>query len=330
MTLLAGDLGGTKTLLRLSDESGNILCESRFPSGDFGGLEPMVAEFLGRDNHRKAISAACFAVAGPVSHSESQSTARITNLPWCLSSTELAGVCNAPVSLINDFEAVAHGIGELDGADLRVIHAGAAQTGKPRVVLGAGTGLGVCQIVPTASGAMVMPSEGGHADFAPSNAQQLGLLRFLWERHGHVSYDRVLSGPGLAAIFEYLADIEGVQSEPAIRDILTSRDVPAAVTAAARSNVAVARKSVDMFVDVYAAQAGNLALVSLALGGVYVAGGIAPKIIDELDSSRFREGFIAKGRMRELLERTPVAVVLNEQVGLLGALAVARSAARSR
>lgn len=326
MRILTGDIGGTKTLLRISDASlgpNGVRYEKRYSSVEFPSLEPMVIQFLA-DAGEMHIDSACFAVAGPVRRVDQATHSRITNLPWVLDSAALAVKCGLPrVQLVNDFEAVGYGIDVLKAEELFPLIPGLTDRSRPRLVIGAGTGLGVCQLVPSADGTQVFPSEGGHIDFAPTTELQQTFLRFMWKRHGsRVSYDRVVSGPGLAAIFEFLVESESANDDAGVREILAADDMPRAVSTH-QASVPLARRALDMFIEIYGALAGNLALVTLATGGVYIGGGIAPKLIDELRRGSFAQAFLNKGRLRALLENMPLQVIMRPDVGLLGAAALA-------
>lgn len=329
MRILTGDIGGTKTLLRITDmgrESTRVRFEKRYRSTEFVSLEPMVQQFLAEAGEMH-IDSACFAVAGPVRRVDQSTQSRITNLPWLLDSATLATKCGLPhVQLVNDFEAIGYGIDELETEELAMLRPGETDRSRPRLVLGAGTGLGVCQLIPSTTGTQVLPSEGGHVDFAPTTELQQDFLRFMWRRHGsRISYDRVVSGPGLEALFEFLVDSEGAQGNTHVTEILAADDVPLAISSS-QAELRLARRAVDLFLEIYGAQAGNLALVTLPVGGVYIAGGIAPKLINELRRGGFIESFLDKGRLRPLLETMPVQVVMRPDVGLLGAAALARRA----
>lgn len=300
--VLAGDIGGTKTLLLLAEADGlRPVKEERFENRDYPNFSAILARFL--DNHRP--TAACFAVAGPVADNR----ANMTNLPWTLDGHALAEELGLPVRLINDFEAVGYGIDALTEADLETLQAGEPQPKGVRAVLGAGTGLGEGFMVWQGAGYKVFPSEGSHADFAPADEKQEGLLHYLREKYGHVSWERVVSGPGLAEIYVYLG---GGGAEPA-----------AIAEAALAGTDSAAVEALEIFVSVYGAEAGNLALKLLPKGGLYVAGGIAPKILAKMKDGGFLEAFLAKGRFAGLLATIPVQVVKNPKVGLLGAALVA-------
>ncbi|HUX65007.1 glucokinase [Sulfuricella sp.] len=318
-TLLAGDIGGTKTLLRLSEE-GRVLTERRFESAAYAGLEPIIAEFL-RDCPSHSIASACFGVAGPVDGGQ----ANITNLPWRIDAAAIAAEFGiTQVQLINDFQAVAYGIEALGADDLLTLQAGVPLERGVRAVIGAGTGLGEGFMVWQGDHYEALPSEGSHADFAPADMWQAELLRYLAARFGHVSYERLASGPGLANIFNFLCDSEEGRASQELLAAIREGDPSAAISRfALAGNDRLAAEALDLFIRIYGAEAGNLALKVLARGGVYVAGGIAPQIIEKLKDGRFLKAFADKGRYAELLATIPVHVVLNPNVGLMGAERVA-------
>jgi glucokinase len=315
-TVLAGDLGGTKTWLRLSCD-GVAMRERRYDSAAFSGLIQMIADFLGET----VPVGACFGVAGPVRGD----TAQITNLPWRIDAGEIAARFGIHrVSLINDFQAVAYGIEALPAGDLLTLQDGQAQVHGPRAVIGAGTGLGEGYLVWQGTHYQALPSEGSHADFAPADEIQAALWRWLAQRFGHVSWERVVSGPGLADIYEFLRQRGEFAEAPELAAAMRAGDPSAAISEyALKRGDALASAALDLFVAAYGAEAGNLALKILAAGGVYVAGGIAPKIVERLRAGGFLRAFLAKGRFADLLATIPVHVVLNPQVGLLGAEVIA-------
>lgn len=317
--ILAGDVGGTKTLLALYDAAGGALREKIYPSTEFDSLAEILRRFLGEAGS-EPLEAACFAVAGPVIEGRS----RPTNLPWELDEPALAEVLGARVKLVNDLEGAAHGLLTLGPDDLALLQPGIQRRGN-LAVIAAGTGLGEAIVVRAGEGYHVVASEGGHADFAPRSDLEAALLGYLRREYGHVSYERLLSGPGLQNLYRFLRD-SGVAPEPGwLRDRLAEED-PAAVI----SEVGLAAghplcsQALDLFVSIYAAEAGNLALKALALGGVYVAGGIAPKILPKLRDGAFTRAFADKGRLADLMRSLPVRVVLNPHVALIGAATVAR------
>lgn len=330
MIALYGDIGGTKTLLQLAEvtpDNLSVIAEQRYPSQDYSEFDSVVSHFLKEycAHNTNKIDAACFGVAGPVIEVAAGQQASITNLPWLMDSTHLEQKYQiARVKLINDFVAVGYGIEALSAADFETL-----QTGKPtdnanKLIIGAGTGLGVAQLIWLGSGYQVIATEGGHADFAPADISQLQLSQYLIERYGRSAMEFVLSGPGLTNVYSFLAQKNNQLETEQFKRIINSED-PAAVIAQAVENNddPTATAAMDLFVSSYGAQAGNFALGSLALGGVYIAGGIAPKIIRHLQKDAFIEAFNAKGKMASLMEQIPVQVVMNPNVGLLGSQAVA-------
>jgi glucokinase len=261
--------------------------------------------------------AVCLGVAGPVESGH----VKVTNLPWEVDAGELS-LCldGQPLRLINDFAAVGYGIEALADEDIQVLQAGIPVPRGVRAVLGAGTGLGQAILAWQDQGYEVLTGEGGHADFAPTDELQVGLLRFLRSRLGRACWENVLSGPGLANIYEYVREHGGATPSAALEQAAASGDTAAAVSDFALTGKdAVARQALDVFVEVYGAQAGNLALSCLPRGGLYVAGGIAPRILPALVTGAFLRAFRAKGPMSDLLASIPVRVVKNPAVGLLGA-----------
>jgi len=327
--VLVGDIGGTKTLLRLVDADTHLtLREQRYDSKAYATFGAVIAAFLQQPGSAAcAISAACFAVAGPVNRTEQASNVRTTNLPWFIESSTIAKQFNlARVVLLNDFEAVGYGITAVADDDLVVLQDRPRNLTKPKLVLGAGTGLGVCQLVPTSSGFSVLPSEGGHLDFAPNSEQEIRLWRHAEREFGHVSYERFISGPGLVDLFHFcISETPNTDVHQAAVELCLKSEDPAAAITAAYDKSEVARTAVDLFIKLYGAHTGNLALVNLPYGGVYIAGGIAPKMIELLQRGQFLANFRAKGRMTPLLEAMPVAVVMKPDVALLGTLVAAQA-----
>lgn len=321
---LSGDIGGTKTLLQIGAADRAPLLQKSYPSTGYAGLPEMLDEFL-HEAGAPGIAAACFALAGPVSGRQ----VKLTNLPWEVDADELAArFAISRASLINDFEAVGHGIAALQPFDLLTLQAGEPQAGGVRLVVGAGTGLGVAWLTRENGNYAVHPSEGGHIDFAPTDALQYELFQYLQKRYGHVSCERIVSGPGLVAIFEFLRDSgKGVPSVKLLA-ALAETDAAAAIARFARQeDEPIACMALELFLQVYGAFAGNLALVALPRGGIYVAGGIAAKIAATMQRGSFLQTFRDKGRFAGLLETLPLHIVTNPQVGLLGAALVARRAA---
>lgn len=325
MKILAGDLGGTKTLLMIGTCQGTqvtSLFEQRYDSAAFANLLPMMQTFLLEAGpHAQGLERACVAVAGPVVNTLDGQTASITNLPWVFDNTTLAAQLGiARVRLINDFQGVGYGIEALGETDIVTLQTGTPAACGPRVVLGAGTGLGEGVLVWAHDFYEVLPSEGGHSDFAPTDSEQIELLQTLLGEFAHVSYERLLSGAGLVRIYEFLRARSVAPESAALRAAMLHGDAAAAISAAALTETdSVAQAALDLFVRLYGAQAGNLALTVLPTGGVYIAGGIAAKILDKLRDGAFMKAFLAKGRMTALLADLPVRLVINSRVGLLGA-----------
>lgn len=317
---VAGDIGGTHARLQAGVAAGarpKPQAERSYQSGEFDGMGSLLRRFAddtGLD--LGAVAAVTLAVAGPVSAGR----ARMTNLPWTLDAAALEReIGGGRVQIVNDFIAAAHGVVELGPGDVETIRAGEPAARGARLVLGAGTGLGVAALVPAGDGFAAVASEAGHMDFAPADEAQRGVAEALARRYGHVSCERVLSGPGLEAIHCVLSGA----------DLARPPLGAAEISAAAQAGDPVAGRALTMFVSVYGAVAGNLALAFLATGGVYIAGGIAPAIAGELRGPGFAAAFLDKGRFRELLERVPVSLVRNPRLGLLGAAAHAAWAAYS-
>jgi glucokinase len=321
MLLLAGDIGGTKTNVAVfSPEDGPRapLAEATFPSADYPSLEALVREFLSQVDLK--VEWASFGVAGPVAAGRST----ITNLPWVMEERQLQEALNlSSVRLLNDLDAIAHAVPFLEPDDLHTLNVGQPAPGGAMAVVAPGTGLGEAFLTWDGSRYRPHASEGGHADFAPTNLSEVELLHYLQGRFGHVSYERVCSGRGLPNIYAYLKD-SGYADEPdwlteqlAAADDPTPVIVNAALDEERPCELCVA--TLSAFVSILGAEAGNLALKVLATGGVYLGGGIPPRILPALEQERFMEAFRRKGRMSDLLARVPVHVILNPKVALLGA-----------
>ncbi len=322
-TVLAADIGGTKTLFQLTIENGDVLLEQEYVSQHFENFDFVLAEFLGQNVIKHyVIERACFAVAGPVSGRD----ANVTNLPWQLNADDLAKNFNIKhVHLCNDFEAVAHGIACLAEDEIVTLQQGQADETMPRAVIGAGTGLGQALLFPVANGWQVVSTEGGHTDFAPTDKTQILLLEHLMARFGHVSYERVVSGVGLVTIYEFLRAYQQKNENPQLRQAMIAGDPAAAISEFANEQLdSLASESLDLFIQIYGAQAGNLALTVTPRGGLYLAGGIAAKNIERFKQGQFINAFVAKGRMQRLMENIPVHLIIQPKVGLLGARLLAR------
>lgn len=321
--LLSGDIGGTKTILRLDQiqaEGRETLAEETYPSADYQDFNSIVQEFLtvvGGESPQRA----CFAIAGPIVNNTSQ----LTNLTWHLDAQQMQQVLQIPhIHLINDFAAVGYGILALEPTDFCILQAAPIVPQQPIAVLGAGTGLGEALLVWQGDQYDVLPLEGGHTDFPARTSLEIGLLQYLQKRHERVSVERVVSGQGFSAIYQYLNESQFAPESPQVRLEMQSKD-PAAVIALyglAQTDL-LCEKTLDMFVAAYGAEAGNLALKSLPYGGIYLAGGIGPKILPKLQDGIFVQNFLDKGRMRSLLEKIRVSLILNPKVGLIGAALLA-------
>ena len=341
---LAGDIGGTKTILRLvetdpaestPDQKGlHTRHEQTYSSQAYPDLVPMVKEFLHAAEKSSGVAAqperACFAIAGPVVNNRSS----LTNLAWSLGGERLEEELNlVRVELMNDFAAVGYGVFGLEEGDIHTLQPGKPEPNAPVAIIGAGTGLGQGFAIKQDSYRQVFASEGGHADFAPRSELEFQLLRYLLDKHqiSRVSVERVVSGQGIVAIYQFLRDREFAQESPDIAEAIatwerqtglqTKTVDPAAVIAkaAAEEQDRLCQKTMEIFVEAYGAEAGNLALKLLPYGGLYVAGGIAGKNLSLMKAGQFMQAFCHKGRVSPLLDKVPVHIVLNAQVGLIGA-----------
>lgn len=324
MIVLAGDIGGTSTRLAYFDATGvtiELIVEERFLSRESGSLEEIVGRFASEQGH--TAERACFGIAGPVR----QGKVRTPNLPWSVSAEELARILGlAEVQLINDLAANVYGIDLLEPVDFAELNKGTVDPVGAIAVISAGTGLGETVAYWDGSIHQPLPSEGGHADFAPRNELEAELLLYLRAEHGRVSTERVVSGPGLRNIYRFLHDARHQPEVPAVAEEMRCGDPSAVITRAALAGTSpLCEQVLDQFVSLYGAEAGNVALRSLATGGIYLGGGIAPKIIERLKRPGFMMAFTSKGRLSPLLETIPVRVILNDRAALLGA---ARWAAR--
>jgi len=316
--ILAGDIGGTNARLAyFQPQNGHLrLVEERvFPSRQHSELGEIVVKFL--DDSGTRPDAACFGIAGPVHNGRVETS----NLPWVIEQSELAQQIHLPATLlINDLEASAWGIGALDPTDLVPLNAVSGPAIGNQAVIAPGTGLGEAGMFWDGKLHNVFACEGGHADFGPQTDLQIELLRFLKTRFGHVSYERVLSGPGLVNVYEFLRDTGLAEASPELAAKMSAGDPAAAISKAALDgSYPIAEKALDIWISVYGAEASNLALKVMATGGLFLTGGISPKILSKLKNGMFMESFLHKGRLRPLLESVPVQVVTNEKAGLLGA-----------
>lgn len=324
VTVLAGDIGGTNArLAQVRIEPGGrarIVREAVYASDDFDGLAPIIAHFLATGDGAP-VQGACFAVAGPVLEGHVETT----NLPWILDERSLAhdtGI--AAIRLINDFAAIGYGIQRLEPDDVVTVKPGVADPDGTIAVIGPGTGLGHGMVVRHGGRNLVLPSEGGHADFAPADETEWELLRHLRRRFGHVSWERVVSGPGIVSVYRFLASRQGATERLDVRAAMELEDPAAVITRYALDGAdPICVDTLNRVVRALAAQAGNFALTVFATGGVFIAGGIAPRVLPRLRHPSFAAAFRDKGRFADDLERIPVHVVIDPLVGLRGAAAVA-------
>jgi glucokinase len=347
--ILAGDIGGTKTHLALFEWTRERVEPVRletFHSADYTSLEEMLSEFLVppkpptpidelekpndvseepsaglKPEEPVKVDAACFGVAGPVIQNHS----RTTNLPWEVDGGALAKQFDIPhVRLLNDLEAMAHGILLLRPDELVTLNAGTPPPQKQAIALiAAGTGLGECILFWDGTKYKPMPSEGGHADFAPNSDNEIELLRHVRSQYLHVSYERVLSGPGLHAIYEYVRDTKNNEPTWLMEKIKAGDPAAEIAEAGLKGHAEIATQTLTLFASIYGAEAGNLALKAMAINGLYLGGGMAPKLLSKLKDGTFMKAFINKGRYKRLMSNIPVHVVMNERTGLIGAASTA-------
>ncbi len=353
--ILAGDIGGTKTHLALYDWNRERVDPVRletFHSADYVSLDEMLEEFLippkppttigeleqsstetmeptgeGKPDEQVKIDAACFGIAGPVIQNRSHTT----NLPWIVDGEAIAKRFDIPkVTLLNDLEAMALGLLILRPDELVTLNTGTPPSHKQAIALiAAGTGLGEAILFWDGTRYKAVPSEGGHADFAPNSDNEIELLRHVRSQYLHVSYERVLSGSGLHAIYDYVRDTK--KNEPTWLSEKIKAGDPAAEIAQAglKGQAEIAKQALDLFASIYGAEAGNLALKALAINGIYIGGGIAPKILQKLQDGTFMKAFTNKGRYKRLMGNIPVYVVMNQRTGLIGAASNAAQMAQA-
>jgi glucokinase len=323
--ILAGDVGGTKVHLALYEFTNGSLehkRDQRYPAKEYSGLEEVVREFLAADE----VTSACFGVPGPVRDGR----LRLTNLPWTLDSRVLSRDLKIDhVFLINDLEANGYGVAELKPDQIYTLSEGDPSQIGNRALIAAGTGLGEGLLIWNGRTHMPMPSEGGHTDYAPRNEDEIDLLRFLKQKYnGRISFERVVAGMGMTSIYEFLRDVRGMEEPSWVADRIAAEDPNAVITElalAAKSELC--EKTLDMYVSAYGAEAGNLALKILSVGGLYIGGGIAPRILEKLKDGTFMRAFTDKGRLSQLLINMPVRVILESRAALLGAAAYAEARA---
>ncbi len=317
--LLAGDIGGTKSRLAIVADGGNPrtpLVEELLPSSSFDGIEALIRAFLKRSGY--SAQAACLAVAGPVINGR----VALTNLPWIADAEQIRQTFGfRSVRLMNDLAATARAAPLLEPAELHVLNTGERSVGGAIAVIAPGTGLGEAFLTWDGTRFREHPSEGGHADFSPSSPLETSLLRMLRKEADHVSYEALCSGPGFGRLYRFLRD-DGAEEEPAwlAASLAEATDpAPVIVEAALAGTSDLCTRTVRLFVSILGAEAGNLALKTLAVGGVYLGGGIAPRIIPFLADGGFLSAFTRKGRMSDLLAKVPVQVILTPRAALIGA-----------
>ena len=326
--ILAGDVGGTKVHLALYDFNQGALVhlkDERFPAQDYEGLESIVRKFLGTCPQGN-ITAACFGVPGPVR----QGRLKLTNLPWILDSVQLSSALDIPhLFLINDLEANGYGVAELKPNQIHTLNEGDRGAVGNRALVSAGTGLGEGVMAWDGRRHIPMASEGGHCDFAARNPLEVEMLQYLMRKlGGRVSFERVVSGLGIHNIYTFLRDVKKMHESPELRGRLQHEDPNAVIGELGDSGKdELCAKTLEVFVSAYGAEAGNMALKVLAVGGIYIGGGIAPKILKTMRSGTFMQAFTDKGRLSDLLIKTPVHIILESRCALMGAAAYAEQRA---
>jgi glucokinase len=326
--ILAGDVGGTKVHLALYDFTEGKLQhfrDEKFPARQHSGLEDIVTTFLADSSTSgEEIFAACFGVPGPVRNGR----LKLTNLPWTLDSRELSRNLKIEhLFLINDLEANGYGIPELATDQIHVLSEGDTGQMGNRALVSAGTGLGEAILVWNGRMHIPMASEGGHCDFAARNDDELDLLSYLRERFkGRVSFERVVSGMGITNVYQFLRDMKGMEEPAWLRDRMQTEDPNAVIgDLGTKGSNELCSRTLDMFVSAYGAEAGNLALKVLSVGGVYLGGGVAPRILSKMEGGGFMKAFTDKGRLSGLLEQMPVRIILESRAALMGAAAYAEA-----
>ncbi len=317
MKVLAGDIGGTKTRLAVFNVEGftlETMIESTYSSRDYFSLDEIVVSFIA--DHTIDCSHACFGIAGPIKAGRSQTT----NLPWLVDAEHLRDRLGfEEVFLLNDLEANAWGLSALKATDFFMLNPGSADARGNAAIISAGTGLGEAGLYWDGSHYHPFASEGGHSDFSPQSELEFELYKFLAHRFGHVSWERLLSGPGLVNIYEFLLKYRNIAPPESLLKEMQGYDPAAVISNAGLVNrYPICAETLDIFIHLYGVEAGNHALKIMATGGVFIGGGIAPKILEKLKNSAFINAFRAKGRMKPLLADIPVKVILNDRTALYG------------
>lgn len=317
--ILAGDIGGTNTRLAFFDED-RMVIEQKYPSKNYQNLEDIVLEFLKKNPHD--ISKACFGIAGPVREGRCQAT----NLPWVVDTKHMQSSLGiSSLSLLNDLEAKAYGLKALKKEELCLIQKGNPNQVGNRALIAAGTGLGEAGLYWDGKEHRPFACEGGHADFAPRDALEIELLVYLMKKYPHVSYERIVSGPGIPILYQFLVETGKEKGSSQVNDALKTKDAPLVIGEwAVKHKDPACVRAIDWFLSLYGAEAGNLALKIFSLGGIYIGGGIAPHFVDRIKNGSFLSSFSNKGRFKTLLESMPVYVILNDDASLLGCVYFAR------
>jgi len=316
---LAGDVGGTKTLLALVDEvhgARHPLVEKRYESADYTTFIELIQDFVG--NQKYLPRAASIGAAGPVHDNRVE----VTNLPWEIDANRLSeALSGVSVRLLNDLEAIAHAIPALEEKDSVVLKAGESEEQGAIAIVAPGTGLGEAYLFWDGNGYRPVPSEGGHTDFAPATPLEVEMLTYLMPRLGHVSYERVCSGVGIPNIYSFLKHTSRYDEPDWLSHELAQVDnhTPVIVQSAIDRSAEISVVTLDLFMSILGSEAGNLVLQAMATGGVYLAGGIPPRIIDQLKGGSFLESFTRKGRLSDILHRVPIRVIVNRKAALYGA-----------
>jgi len=318
MMILTGDIGGTHSRIAYYGlEKGHLefLVEEIYPSGEYTGLDEIVRKFTA--SHGEKSTQACFGVAGPVRNGR----VRVTNLPWIVDASRLEqGLALKTVTIINDLEAIAYSVDVLQSKDFAILNKGDSEAAGNGAVIASGTGLGEAGLYWDGSRRLPFACEGGHTDFAPADELQDELLRHLRAQFGHVSWERLVCGPGLNNIYNFLRDVRHGDEPDWLKLEMERGDPPSRITRHGIEGTSpLCVQALDLFVSLYGNEAGNLALKIMATGGVYLGGGIAPKIVDKLGGPSFMTAFTTKGRMSDLLKTIPIRVILSDRAGLLGA-----------
>jgi len=317
--ILSGEIGATRTRLAAFETEGNSLkrvVEKVYMSQEHSGLSGIITDFIRTEGI--PVQSACFGVAGPVKRGRS----KISNLPWTIDARELAKQLKLnTVGLINDLEAYAYGIDALDSKDFVTLNEGSGDEEGNRAVISARTGLGMAGLYWDGFRHHPFACEGGHADFAPRNGLGMELLTYLQKKYGRVSCERILSGPGIKNIYDFLRDANKVDEPQWLREqMAAATDAPALISQLAlEGKAAICDQTLSLFVSIYGAETGNCALNFLSTGGIFLGGSIAAKIVPKMKDPIFMQSFLDKGRMEQLLKEMPVKIVLNDDSGIIGA-----------